>query len=117
MRRFLQLLAGVPLLVMWSATAHAQIITTVFPNNTSEPIVIGPTLTVPPGKIAILGLNFGAEAPKDATSPSGNGVYVAIVKLTSGLIWSNNLILADLPPDLPDGSYLLYVLTNPAAFN
>ena len=62
MRRFLQLLAGVALLVMWSANSEAQIITSVFPNTTSEPLVIGPGLTVPPGQIALVGLNFGEKA-------------------------------------------------------
>src|SRR5262245_53523727 len=116
MRRFLQLLAGAAVLLMSSANSEAQIITSVFPNTTSEPLVIGPGLTVPPGQIAILGLNFGEKAPTDAKGPAGNGVYLTTVKLTNGLEWSNTLILVDLPPDLADGSYLIAVVL-PAAFS
>lgn len=39
------------------------------------------------------------------------------MKLTTGLVWSSNLILADLPSDLPDGSYTLVVALNPVLIN
>lgn len=117
MRRSLQILAGVAVLLTSRVAAEAQVVTTVFPNNTDTPLDIGPKLTVPPGKIAIIGVNFGATAPPDATSPAGNGLYLAVMKLTSGLVWSNNLIMADLPVDLPDGSYMVAVVTSPLVFN
>lgn len=119
MRPFLRVMTGMALLLLWTGTAEAQRITSVFPNTTDEPIVIGPTLTVPPGKLAISGLNFGTTPPPDATQPTGNGVYLATLKLTSGLAWSSNLIMADLPGpgELPEGSYIVVVVTNPLMFN
>ena len=54
---------------MSSAVAEAQHQER-FPNNTDEPRVIAPTLTVPPGKI-VNGFNFGAMP--DATSPTATG--------------------------------------------
>jgi len=116
-RPFLHVLAGAVLLFASTVAAEAQRVLVVFPNPTDQPTVISPTVTVPPGKIAIIGYNFGTVAPFDATTPGGNGVYLASVKLTSGLVWSNNLILADLPPDLPDGSYMIAVVTTTEMFN
>ena len=99
-----------------AASAHAQRIAAAFPNTSNDPLVIGP-LTVPPGQIGIIGTGFGATAPPEATNPTGNGVYVAFSKLTTGLSWSNSLILADLPSGLPDGSYMVWVLLSPTMFN
>jgi len=105
------------IVVLSSVNAHAQIITAAFPNRSTDPLVVSPMLTVPAGKIAILGTGFGSTAPPGATNPTGNGVYLAFAKLTTGLSWSNNLIFADLPSGLPDGSFMLAVVLTPTMFN
>ena len=109
------LLAAAMLLTL-AASAHAQLIVAAIPNTSTDPLVIGP-VTVPPGQIALFGTGFGATAPPGATNPTGNGVYLAFSKLTTGLSWSNTMILADLPSGLPDGSYMVAVVLSPTMFN